>query len=236
MRETRTQLRSFLDLKPAVELPEALPDRIYGALKYRILTCALAPGQRLNELEIAAELKVSRTPLREALNRLSQESLLVRIPYSGYTVTPVTADDIQNLCEVRLILETETAGFAAERATVHEIDRLMQCAELRYKPGNRETYLEYLRANSVFHRELARASHNARLESMVMAVLDELQRPLYLGLDVGLDAPSATEEHVVLAETIKKRKPAEARRLHRKQITEAGLRMVAGIGNTAPKT
>ncbi len=225
--------RMLLELSPALAPPEALPDRVYGILKYRILTCVLAPGQRLNEKEIAEMLDVSRTPLREALNRLAQENLLARTPYRGYVVAPVTAEDIRNLCEVRLILETETAGLAAERATPDELAQLAQCVHLRYTPGNRETYAEYLRANSIFHRELARAAHNDRLESMVMAVLDELQRPLYLGLDAGPDAESATAEHVVLVEAVKDRDTARARRLQAEQITRAGERIVSAIDSAA---
>lgn len=220
---------SLVELDATIEPPQALPDRVYSVLKYRILTCMILPGQRLNEKEIASELRVSRTPLREALNRLSQEHLLTRTPYCGYTVSLVTEDDIRNLCETRLILETATAELAAKRATPAEIERMMQCVELRYTPGDRVTYAEYLKANSIFHRELARASHNGRLESMVMAVLDELQRPLYLGLDVGLDAEDATREHVLLVDAIKSRDSALARRLQSEQITRAGERMIAAM-------
>ena len=167
----------------------------------------------------------------EELYRLAQENLLARTPYRGYAVASVTAEDIRNFCEVRLILETAAAGLAAERATQEELRRLAQKVNLRYAPGHRETYSAYLKANSIFHRELARASHNVRLESMVMAVLDELQRPLYLGLDIGLDADSATQEHVVLVEAVKDRDPARARRLQAEQITRAGERMIAALGS-----
>ena len=100
-------------------------------------------------------------------------------------------------------------------------------------PGDRDTYDEYLKANSIFHRELARASHNDRLESMVMSVLDELQRPLYLGLDVGLDAEGATQEHVLLVNAVRDRDPARARRLQVEQITRAGDRMLAALGKVS---
>src|SRR5882672_7125431 len=188
--------QTLAELSPTIEPVQALPDRVYGVLKYRILTCTLTPGQRLNEKDLAEELRVSRTPLREALNRLTQENLLARTPYRGFAIAPVVAGDIRNLCELRLILESEAAALAAERATAEEIEQLVRYQTLKYTPGDRGTYEGYLRANSIFHRELARASHNDRLESMVMGVLDELQRPLYLGLDVGLDAEGATQEHV----------------------------------------
>ncbi len=191
----------------------ALPDRVYELLKRRILTCVLVPGQRISEKEIADEFRVSRTPLREALNRLGQERLLVRTPYAGYAVAPITEAGVRDLCELRAILEVETAGLAAERATPEELLHLEGAVRLHYRPGDRETYANYLDSNLVFHRELARASHNSRLFEMVMGVLNELQRPLYLGLDIGLDSEAARE-------------PDRARAIHRKQIISAGERMV----------
>jgi DNA-binding GntR family transcriptional regulator len=207
----------------------ALPDRVYELLKRRILTCVLLPGQRVNEKDIAEELQVSRTPLREALNRLGQERLLVRTPYAGYVVSSVTEAGVLDLCELRMILEVETAGLAAERATSDDLLRIERAAELHYQPGDRETYGDYIDSNLIFHRELARASHNDRLLETVMAVLNELQRPLYLGLDVGLDAKAATQEHIVLLAAVKARKPDRAREIHRKQIIAAGDRMLKAI-------
>ena len=214
-------------------LLNALPDRVYGLLKQRIIRCVLAPGQRLNEKEIAEELRVSRTPLREALNRLGQERLVVRTPYAGYVVAPITEAGVRELCELRAVLEVETAGLAAERATDEELLRMEGAVALHYEPGDRATYGAYLESNLVFHRELARASHNERLAEMVMGVLNELQRPLYLGLDVGLDSRAATEEHEVLLAAIKARKPRRAREIHRRQIELAGERMVEAMRSLA---
>ncbi len=214
-------------------LLNALPDRVYGLLKQRIIRCVLLPGQRLNEKEIAEELRVSRTPLREALNRLGQERLVVRTPYAGYMVAPITEAGVRELCELRAILEVETAGLAAERATAEELMRMEDAVGLHYEPGDRETYGAYLESNLVFHRELARASHNDRLLEMVMGVLNELQRPLYLGLDVGLDSRAATEEHEVLLAAIRAREPERAREIHREQIERAGERMVEAMRSLA---
>jgi DNA-binding GntR family transcriptional regulator len=215
--------------KSPLGLLVALPDRVYELLKLRILTCVLLPGQRVNEKDIAEELKVSRTPLREALNRLGQEHLLVRTPYAGYVVSSITEAGVRDLCELRAILEMETAALAAERATSEELSRMERAVGLHYQPGERKTYGDYLDSNLVFHRELARASHNDRLLETVMTVLNELQRPLYLGLDVGLDAKAATQEHIVLLAAVKARKPDRARAIHRKQINAAGERMLKAI-------
>jgi DNA-binding GntR family transcriptional regulator len=229
MRSGREAVTGKVVAESPLGMVDALPDRVFGLLKQRILTCVLLPGQRLNEKEIAEELRVSRTPLREALNRLGQERLVVRTPYAGYVVAPVTEAGVRELCEVRAILEVEIAGLAAERATEEELARMEAAAELQYRPGDRATYADYLASNLVFHRELARASHNERLLEMVMGVLNELQRPLYLGLDVGLDSKAATEEHEVLLAAIRAREPVRAREIQRRQIAGAGERMVAAM-------
>src|SRR5712692_1009270 len=92
---------SVIEIVPTVALPAALPDRIYATLKHRILTCSMTPGERIVEKELCAEMHVSRTPMREAFNRLSLEGLIVVQPYRGFVVAPVTVESYQELCELR---------------------------------------------------------------------------------------------------------------------------------------
>jgi DNA-binding GntR family transcriptional regulator len=210
-------------------LAQGLPDRIYSALKHRILTCSLQPGRRLMEKDLAQELGVSRTPLREALNRLALEQLVFLTPYRGYAVAPVLLDDIRKLSELRLIVESESAALAAKRATDDDIELLDRSATLRYQPGDRATYEQYLRDNSAFHQILVRCTRNERLESVVASVLDQIQRPLYLGLDTGLDAAAATAEHYELVDAVKKRDTFKARQVMADQIRRAEMRILAAV-------
>ena len=178
---------------------------------------------------MAEELQASRTPLREALNRLAQEDLVVLTPYRGYAVSPITVEDIQELCELRMILESEAAAKAAERAAPEDIATLESKAELRYVPGDRSTYDQYIKSNSAFHQALARCTRNMRVESAIMAVLDQLQRPLFLGLDVGLDAGAATAEHHELVRAVRTGDSRLAREIQVRQISGASDRMVAAV-------
>ena len=226
--------RPLIDLEPDMPLAQGLPDRIYSALKHRILTCSLQPGQRLMEKELSQELGVSRTPLREALNRLALEQLVFLTPYRGYAVTPVLLDDIRKLSELRSILEAESAAMAAERASEEEISVLRNLATLRYQPGDRGTYEQYLRDNSAFHQALAGCTHNTRLESVIASVLDQIQRPLYLGLDTGLDAEAATAEHYELVEAVAQRNAGLARQVMAEQIRRAEMRILAAVSVAYP--
>ncbi len=230
---TISRPQSLIELHTEVGPPMALADRAYAVLKHHILTCKLRPGQKLIEKDLCAELGSSRTPLREALNRLGLEGLVTLVPYRGYEVTPVTLQDIHDMCELRYIVESEAAARAAQRATPEEIERLTSLAELQYTPGQRETYENYLRANSAFHQLLAHCSHNARLEATVVSLLDHLQRPLYLGLDVGLDTEAATAEHMIVLDAVRKHDSERAARLMREQILEAEQRMIAALTTDA---
>lgn len=119
----------LLDLDPSIPRPSVLADRVYQALKHRILTCTFKPGDQLIEVELCAALNVSRTPLREAFNRLAHEGLVIASPYRGYSVAPLSTEAFQQLCEVRRIIEPQVAALAAERAPPEDTAKLLKLAK-----------------------------------------------------------------------------------------------------------
>jgi len=223
------RINSLIELDPILSPTLAMPDRIYAALKHRILSGRLLPKQRIVEKEICTEIGVSRTPLREALNRLALEGLVILLPYRGYMVTPVTVEDFQNLCELRRIIEPGTAALAAQRATVEHIERLVEVAETRYTIGDPETYENYLRNNSAFHLALVKCTGNTRIESIVMSLLDQHQRPLYLGLGRGIDAEASTAEHLEVIDAVRAHNPSRAHTLMYEHISRGEQRIVAAL-------
>ena len=226
---TPNRPQSLIELRPSRQPRLALADHAYITLKHHILRGELRPGQRLIEKDLCAELGISRTPLREALNRLGLEGLVSLVPYCGYEVVPITLQDIRDMSELRYVVESESAALAAERATPEEIAQLEEVAELKYTPGDRDTYENYLQSNSAFHVLLAHCSHNLRLEATVVSLLDQLQRPLYLGLDVGLDPEEATAEHLAIVQAVRDRDGRRAARLMREQIRDAEKRIAAAF-------
>jgi len=217
---------SLIELNPVIEAVVSKADRIYSFLKHHILTCKLQPGQRLNEKELCQELFTSRTPLREALNRLAIDRLVFTGHYQAYIVAPLNVADVVNLCELRAAIEGHSGALAAERATPQEVERLSQLAHLPYEPGDRKTYERYLRANSRFHLAVAQCSRNDRLVGLVMSTLDEIQRPLYLGLDVGLDPTTAAAEHLEVVEAIRSRNRTLAQYLMSRNASQAKERIL----------
>src|SRR5207244_7969731 len=96
-------------------------------------------------------------------------------------------------------------------------------------PGNRETYVGYLRANSAFHLALVQSARNRQLEAIVMSALDRHQRPLYLGLDVGIDGQASTNEHHEIIAAVRDHDPEAARTLLVNHIAKAEDRIVTAL-------
>ena len=102
---------------------------VYAELKRQILTLELAPGTRLYEPELARQLQVSRTPLREAIKLLLAEDLLEQLPTGGVVVPLLSARDIEELYTVRAALEGIQAGDAARKATAADLGDLADIVE-----------------------------------------------------------------------------------------------------------
>lgn len=104
----------------------SLTDQVYNQLRTAIITGQIQGGTRLVEKSLAAELQVSRTPVRETLHRLALEGLLYSIPRAGYIVEEMSDHDIQDLFTIRMTIEQIAAKLALEKITDDELQRLDQ--------------------------------------------------------------------------------------------------------------
>ena len=126
-------------LKSAPWLEEAglagsLKEQAYQAIKHRIITCASEPGQELSENAVANALKIGRTPVHQAFDRLHGEGLVDVQPRKGIVVRPINLDEVIEIIETRLLNETFAVRLAAERASSAEIvairDVLLRVTEI----------------------------------------------------------------------------------------------------------
>ena len=111
-------------VSPAPRDAERESDRVYETLKAKIVRIGLAPGAVLNESDLMRQLDTGRTPLREALQRLVIDRLVVVLPRRGTMVAGISIDDLRQIWEVRLPIEGHGARLAAERMTDPEIAAL----------------------------------------------------------------------------------------------------------------
>src|SRR6185295_11391540 len=115
---------------PALDDQQQLTDRVHAALREAITSGRLAPDARIKQEQIAAELGVSRTPVREALHLLEREGLVRLVPRRGAIVQGFTAADVRELYELRELLEPAAAALATVRATPEERRAVQRLAGL----------------------------------------------------------------------------------------------------------
>ncbi len=220
---------SLVELGSAEIRPTALPDHLYAVLKQKILSCVLLPGSRLVEKTLCDEFGVSRTPLREALNRLNHEELVVLQPNAGYRVAPITLAGFRSLIELRLIIEPPASALAAVRATPADLADLAACADLPYDPSHDQGFADYCRGNARFHLRIVRTARNPRLENLVMSALDLYQRPTYLRVGRQLDPANPSARHREIVAALAARDADQARHLMEQHIRRGGERILEAM-------
>lgn len=180
--------------------PGALRDRAYETLRRRIIEVADPPGHRLVERDLAAELEVSRIPLREALRLLAADGLVVTVPGRGTIVSPFTPDDVRDLFDVRESLEALTARLAAERADDDGLARLRVHLERARAAMAAEDRAGVTNANADFHDELVAIAGNALLTTLSRPLSGRMRRLFHLTAD--RDQAVQCAEHEELYEAI----------------------------------
>ena len=190
----------------------------YDRILEEIRTGALTPGDRLTETELATRLGISRTPVREALRELEADGLVTQTPRFGATVRQLSYSEVSELYEMRTVLESTAARFAARVASDVEIDELGALHEaMCHEPNNTLRY----QLNQQFHHGLRNAARNRFLLSASQSIEKTL---LILGPST-LNEPErfteANKEHAALLNALQERQPADAEQAMRKHIESA---------------
>ena len=159
-----------------------LNDIAYQAIKDDIISCVLQPGDDISEATLLARYGFSKAPVRSALVRLRQEGLVVSRGRRGNMVSQVTFRDVQEVFQLRLLLEVAATRLAAGKVDPDQITRLNDAVVKAAEQGNSATETDYLHANREFHCYVAHASGNRRLASLVIDLMEQHQRIMHLGL------------------------------------------------------
>ena len=150
--------------------PPSAAEGAYASIRDEILSGALRPDERLTEVTLADRLGISRTPVREAVKRLLIEGFLTRAPGEGLRVTGLSADEVQQVFRIRMLLESHGARRAAAHATPEECAELHRLAALMtaHTPPRDAAELDILSgANTAFHRTIMAAARSPRLAAML---------------------------------------------------------------------
>ncbi len=187
----------------------------YEEVRQRIMVGALEPGQPLAQSQLAAELGVSLTPMREALRRLDAEGLVYIDAHKNARVATLSATEAKHLFEVRERMDPMAAALAAERRTDSDIVRLKEAAA-RLKPLADESDLDALTAHREFHRAIYTASHNELLINLLEGLWDKADRYRQVGLktrkDSAADRRRVDREHASIMKAVIAGNAADAER------------------------
>jgi len=197
-------------------------EAVYRTLRHGIMDGALAPGGRLRSDALANELRVSRTPVREALRKLEAEGLVARSG-SRLIVRAFSEQDLTELFFVREALEGMAARLAAENGTPSEIAEIGELLEDMETARQRGDLGALRRLTGEFHQLVCRASHNNRLLQSLKALLDSVRQMQTSTLYSEGRAAEALQEHRELLAAIAARDGDKAERLareHRRRTLE----------------
>lgn len=207
---------------PQVRGAKPLGDQAYDAIKEDILRCRLAAGSRVTESQLGQDYDFGKAGIRAALQRLAQEGLVTSYPRHGYQVKPLTAKDVVDLFNVRLLLEPAAARLAAGRVDPQQLGELDRLCQRGYDPDHPESVEAFQEVNARFHTLVAEAAGNPTLTRLLRQVIDEMRRFFYLGLTVGVRDQARHESgHQRLVEALASGDPDRAEQVARDGILQA---------------
>ena len=154
----------------------------YRTIKDDIISCALQPGEEVSEARLLERYGFSKAPIRSALMRLRQEGLVVSRGRRGNMVSRITFRDVQEIFQLRLLLEIVATKLAAGKVDAERIHELNSAVVSGYTAGDKKSEATYLRANREFHTYIAEASGNQRLAALVVNLMEQHERIVHLGL------------------------------------------------------
>jgi DNA-binding GntR family transcriptional regulator len=180
----------------------SLAERAYHAIREMIVSLELRPGAVIDERALMEQLRIGRTPIREALRRLAQERLVEVYPRRGMFVTSVEIRDLASLAEVRSMLESSAARLAASRATDEDREAVTELLD-ELDHHNELDQRELMALDERIHRQVYRSAHNQFLEASLEEYYVLALRIWFLALDQARELEQAVLDHREILEAIR---------------------------------
>ena len=192
---------------------QSIKDRIYKAIKEKIVNLDLKPGEILSDRKLSEELKVSRTPVREALNLLQKENYVRQHHGRGFCVSEISLKTIEDLYDVRMALESAALRHAAKRDVTKHIEKMDQLLRhhkdliKNFKPQGK--FFE----DAEFHRAFVMMSENQYMLEILESIFERIQMLRNIEGVSQERVKVALQQHVKIFECFKKGLYSEAERM-----------------------
>ena len=196
-------------------------EMIVVRLREDIVSGRLRPNERIVESDIAQRMKISRTPVREALALLENRGYLSRLPSGRLIVTDHSPSQIRNLYEVREALEAMALRLACQRATEDEIERASQLHESMVQVVRERNVNQFIDLNSAFHNHLFSICGNEQLISLLQTYRDQYFDRRLVRVFNSNDWRNMPKQHQKLLDAVRQRDPRLAEKAVHEHITTA---------------
>ena len=197
---------------------QLLRDAAYVAIKHRVITGALKPGEYVNELQLAATLRIGRTPVHHAIDRLVFERLVEVIPNKGIIGKPLRLNEVLEIIDIRLVNEGHCARLAAEGASDDDIVALGQILARAMLFAARRNIEQIMLLDREFHLRLARVGGNALFEDLLRNLIERSMRFWPISLNAPGHLEGVGDEHCAILQALRQRQPDAAERAMRTHI------------------
>lgn len=211
-----------------------LRELVFEALREAIINGQLEPGERLMEIQLADELGVSRTPIREAIRKLELEGLVLMVPRKGAYVASLSMKDVAEVFEIRGALEGLAAALAAERITDEELENLERQFVKSVELIDKADLKGMVEVDTGFHQILYQASRNERLAQIISNLREQIQVFRQTSLSYPGRMKIALKEHRGIVDAVSARDSETARKLAQDHIENAENSMMQVIRAEKP--
>ena len=206
-----------------------LREIVFETLRDAIINQTLEPGERLMEIQLAEEMGVSRTPVREAIRKLELEGLVIMVPRKGAYVAGISVKDIHEVFEVRACLEGLAASLAAQRMTPEELDEMEKSLFIEAGETEGNNLRSIVEIDTSFHDLLYKAARNEKLLQMVNNLQEQLQRFRSASLARPGRSKTALDEHRKILAALALRNAKMTQKLAIEHIENAETAMMESI-------
>jgi len=201
-----------------IEGYELLSQKVYRVLKTEIIKGSLKPGTKLLEGKIAKQMKVSRTPIREALRELAAEGFVKISPNQGVIVSNASIENIQEVLQIRGVLEGLAARLATKIISEEEIKELEKYQKQMEYYTNKDNSLAFSEIDAEFHELILNICGNNRLIQIRKNISDQAHRYRIRSLSIPGRLKYSLKEHQEILEALKRKDSEQADRLSQKHI------------------
>lgn len=211
----------------------SIPDLIYAKLREGILRGQLPPGTGLRQAELATRFGVSRVPIREAMNRLQSEGLIVLRPRRGFAVTSLNASEIVEIFELRTVVEEHALRIATLRRTQADVDEVAAIVQkmAALHSGAPDYLVHWADLNRHFHARLIGSANRQRLGEIARNLSDAVEPYIRLESHFTGDFHAAEAEHRQIMDAFARGDADTAADAARAHCVSTMQRLVKRIGN-----